>query len=370
MYDADCATGIKSALSRLEGDPANGQVRLESKEEKSNGGAAPSQALPTHEAHFHQYGRIGVLFLDLYSSRALETGEFNPNTNILNAKQIEFVMKALQIEDLNGILVCMDTNYTGRIISGVEKEKHAVATGLDAWSLNEKVFLQLVQMLYEWNTKKNGRNVQLLSGSNGIGPSGQGLFEDVKTKRVLHQVVVGPMNGPTLNLPPPLIQGVPARQAARGVFQPDLHWGSPQETIPNIEWLEPQRWDRRNYLVLRMFCGLRRDKTFHGERSTTLDRKKEQHVGARAQVTYEFSHGPNPKILLGPVVGTVTSTTAIVLLEIDRAGPITCSIMNVTTSERRMVTRFCPKERPRSFFIQDLEPGTRYAIRFDGVSSC
>ena len=118
-----------------------------------------------------------------------------------------------------------------------------------------------------------------------------------------------------------------------------------------------------------MFCGLRRDKTFHGERSTTLDRKKEQHVGARAQVTYEFSHGPNPKILLGPVVGTVTSTTAIVLLEIDRAGPITCSIMNVTTSERRMVTRFCPKERPRSFFIQDLKPGTRYAIRFDGVSN-
>ena len=181
LYDADCATGIKNALSRLEGDPVNGKVRLESKEEKRNGGAAASQALPTHEAHFHQFGRIGVLFLDLYSSRALETGEYNPNANILNAKQIELVMKALQIEDLNGILVCMDTNYTGRIISGVEKEKYAVATGLDTWSLNEKVFMQLVQMLYEWNAKKNGRNVQLLSGSNGIGPSGQGLFEDVKT---------------------------------------------------------------------------------------------------------------------------------------------------------------------------------------------
>ena len=218
LYDADCATGIKSALSRLEGDLVN--VRLESKEEKHNDSAAPSQnhTLPTHEAHFHQYGRIGVLFLDLYSSRALETGEFNPNTNILNAKQIEFVMKALQIEDLNGILVCMDTNYTGRIISGVEKEKHAVATGLDTWSLNEKVFMQLVQMLYEWNAKKNGRNVQLLSGSNGVGPSGQGLFEDVKTRRVLHQVVVGPMNGPTRSQP--VILGVPTSASMR--VRPDL----------------------------------------------------------------------------------------------------------------------------------------------------
>ena len=163
-----------------------------------------------------------MLFLDLYSSRALETGEFNLNTNILNAKQIEFVMKALQIEDLNGILVCMDTNYTGRIISGVEKEKHAVATGLDTWSLNEKVFCSLFKCCMN-GMQKNGRNVQLLSGSNGIGPSGQGLFEDVKTKRVLHQVVVGPMNGPTLTFRLLVILGVPGMAIQlRCVFRPDL----------------------------------------------------------------------------------------------------------------------------------------------------
>ena len=216
----------QSALSRLEGDPVNGKVRLESKEEKSNSGAAPSQALPTHEAHFHQYGRIGVLFLDLYSSRALETGEYNPNANILNAKQIEFVMKALQIEDLNGILVCMDTNYTGRIISGVEKEKHAVATGLDAWSLNEKVFLQLVQMLHEWNTKKMTKCT--VTEWLNRWSSGQGLFEDVNKACPASSLLGNERSN--LEPPPPVILGVPSLATQlRCVFSQTCIGGSPQE---------------------------------------------------------------------------------------------------------------------------------------------
>ena len=82
-----------------------------------------------------------------------------------------------------------------------------------------------------------------------------------------------------------------------------------------------------------------------------MDLKKEQYVGARAQITYEYSHGPNPKVILGPVIGVVTSTTAIIMLEIDRSGPVTCVVMNVTTSERRLQTMHFQKTNHSRFIL-------------------
>jgi len=367
LHDADCARGITEALERMDGD----SILIETKEEKKDRESRTPRTIPTHEAHFHQFGRIGVLFLDLYSSRAMETGEFNPHANVFNSKQVEMITNTLKIENLNGMLVCVDTNYTGRIISGVEAEEHVTSTGVDLWSLHEKSFIQIIHMLYGWNVKKDGRNIQILAGSNGIGPSGQGLFEDPNTRRVLHQVVVGPMNGPTLNLPPTGDPRCPrhGHPPAKRILSRTAIGGTPNDKIPSIDWIEPQMWDRRNYLIFRMFCGLKREKKFHHGTGATMDLKKEQHVGARAQITYEYSHGPNPKVILGPVIGVVTSTTAIIMLEIDRSGPVTCVVMNVTTSERRLQTMHFPKNKPLSFHINDLKPGTRYSIRFDGVSN-
>ena len=150
LHDADCARGITEALERMDGD----SILIETKEEKKDRESRTPRTIPTHEAHFHQFGRIGVLFLDLYSSRAMETGEFNPHANIFNSKQVEMIMNTLKIENLNGMLVCVDTNYTGRIISGVEKEEHVISTGVDLWSLHEKSFIQIIHMLYGWNVKK------------------------------------------------------------------------------------------------------------------------------------------------------------------------------------------------------------------------
>ena len=103
----------------------------------------------------------------------METGEFNPHANVFNTKQVEMITNTLKIENLNGMLVCVDTNYTGRIISGVEAEEHVTSTGVDLWSLHEKSFIQIIHMLYGWNVKKDGRNIQILAGSNGIGQVGK-----------------------------------------------------------------------------------------------------------------------------------------------------------------------------------------------------
>ena len=37
---------------------------------------AVNRSIPTHEGHFHRYGGTGILFLDVWSSRAIENGSF------------------------------------------------------------------------------------------------------------------------------------------------------------------------------------------------------------------------------------------------------------------------------------------------------
>lgn len=70
-------------------------------------------------------------------------------------------------------------------------------------------------------------------------------------------------------------------------------------------------------------------------------------------------------VLCGPVVGTVTSTSAVVLLEVDEAVTITI----VLTSQDHMVRqkRTFPSRHPRAFFVQGLKPDTLYTYSFHGL---
>ena len=83
LWDADCADPFRQRMAyRLEEIPI-----AERKD------STAMRAIPSHEAHFHRYGHIGVLFLDLWSSRALENGSFDENANIINAKQWQFILE-------------------------------------------------------------------------------------------------------------------------------------------------------------------------------------------------------------------------------------------------------------------------------------
>lgn len=72
-------------------------------------------------------------------------------------------------------------------------------------------------------------------------------------------------------------------------------------------------------------------------------------------------------ILLGPIVGLVTSTTAIVLLEVDRPCRVACTLTDVLSGQSFVVTIPLRARRPGTFSFKDLPQGRRYAITFIGA---
>ena len=362
LWDPDCAAPLKILLADQMGDWSLKRSEIE----------AVTRSIPTHEGHFHRYGHIGMLFLDVWSSRAIENGSFIASAKLFNDKQFQFIVNSLLAEDLQCVILCACTPYTGRIagLHSVEERAEYIDTGVDVWSTYEGEYAKLMGILFQWASEKPGRNLQFLAGANEISATGEALFEDKERNRVLHQVTVGPMTGRCLSLPPEgdlrcPRHGLPAptRILAREAINSTLK-------IHQVDWLGDQIWDRRNYIIMRIFCG----KTVKAHTKIRDENEPEKLIGdsvnqAHVEVTIETTHGPDPSVIVGPVIGTVTSTTAIVLAEINAKGPLTCVATNVVTSQRRILTRVAEKNRPTAFPFEDLNPHSRYAVHFEGIKN-
>lgn len=73
------------------------------------------------------------------------------------------------------------------------------------------------------------------------------------------------------------------------------------------------------------------------------------------------------KIILGPVIGKVTDTSARVLIETDDDVQVTCDATSTNASATKTIN--CTKQRPAVFQLNNLSPGTEYALTFQGVSA-
>ena len=74
-----------------------------------------------------------------------------------------------------------------------------------------------------------------------------------------------------------------------------------------------------------------------------------------------------PRVLVGPVVGTVTATTAMVLLEVSHRATVTCVAVDPISMHRCQATVRLPARRPATFLLEHLHPETVYELRFEGI---
>jgi len=74
------------------------------------------------------------------------------------------------------------------------------------------------------------------------------------------------------------------------------------------------------------------------------------------------------KIIVGPVIGKVTDTTARILIEVDGDVQVTCDATDTNKNVITQTSNFT-KDRPSTFKLQGLLPETEYEITFKGVAS-
>lgn len=79
------------------------------------------------------------------------------------------------------------------------------------------------------------------------------------------------------------------------------------------------------------------------------------------------------QVLVGPVIGTVTQTTAVVLLEVDISAAVAIVLRRrdapAAEAPRRLQRRL-PARTPLAFHVEGLEPGTTYDVNFEGLAAC
>ena len=71
--------------------------------------------------------------------------------------------------------------------------------------------------------------------------------------------------------------------------------------------------------------------------------------------------------MVGPVIGLVTESTAIILLEVEWEAPVGCVVTDALSGERITLLNHLPKLRPHAFRVEGLKPHRHYHVRFDGV---
>ena len=320
------------------------------------------------------------------------------------------------------------------------KETNVTELSYDIWSYPnaELCFCRLADLLFRWmhgfggsvaNSNFN-REVQILSAAGGVGAAGVSFLKDrLSELSKLKHITVGPLSDRTIGHAPSgdprSIQyqaSVIDRQRKMGLYIPvgsgpsDLPGGISKQAagepnyplslksrrvasnedlwVPEITYQAGQLWNRRNYALLRVFSGNRSSnpgvKKAHGASDLSASHLSPTVCRVETELVPAFACD-EPSMILGPVIGRVTQTSAVVMIEIDRDAVVTCRLRDVLNGKERVAilssyrttTKLCSGVgeadgltgkvvrggRPSVFLAEDLAPGRRYALFFDGISN-
>ncbi|KAK1934277.1 hypothetical protein P3T76_011480 [Phytophthora citrophthora] len=89
---------------------------------------------------------------------------------------------------------------------------------------------------------------------------------------------------------------------------------------------------------------------------------------ASNDVRFYTQHHGEARLVVGPIIGRVTPRTARILIEIDRpVSNLSCTLIDPATLQRYSTQMKVEAFTPTILKVEGLQPGTRYAIKFEGL---
>lgn len=294
--------------------------------------AAAATELPGQEHHFHRFGGIGVLFIDMRGGRILEKGGQALDNPIVSQFQWEHIEKALEDRDdtLRVLVVCCERPLVEETPASakVRSRRPETVAVKERWAYNDHELLRLLSMLVAWKTAKPNREVQICSGGLHVGV--ETLVKHQQSGTELNQLALGPITDDVSDLLIPM-EGVADE---KGMF-----------TYVHRRMNRPQR----NYALLEAVVPF-------GSSPPSVSVSL---IGAIERP---------PRALVGPIIGKVTSTTAIIVLEVEEPAVITCVLTDILSREVYKFVQMMPARRPKAFVARDLRPERRYELYFNGIA--
>ncbi|ETL95104.1 hypothetical protein L917_07059 [Phytophthora nicotianae] len=320
-HDIDGARRVEKNLRALEAE----KLKLEKQLVSFNQLLAPQRG----EEFLFEVGGIGILVLDLRSSRLEPGGSQARENELLSNVQWKFVEETLENATIQLLLVCSESP----LIDDAELEAKLSVDALSgevetSWSANSAAQTRLLSMLFDWKVQQPNRKFVVLGGANPVRCFARMRVKDLKLRTEAEQVTIGAISAKPHKLM------VPKR---RGLLHDRFEFEHLEEVI-----------NKKCFLELKL----------EGGQSNIVNINR---VG-KDQQCENLS-----KVLIGPVVGWVDDWCAVILLEVDRDADVVCLVENPLTHESRRVFQRFFADQANSFFITHLRSGHYYRVFFENI---
>jgi len=278
------------------------------------------------EWHFHRYGPCGIFMMDMRGNRIRPNG-VQKDGGILSARQRKAITAAFAVPGLTCMLVCSEIPFVGDAPDVIRQKAKKFDFLKDHWPYQVEELTWLLDVCFSWKAAERGREIVMLAGD--IHVSVDSVITDQTSGLTIRHIVTSPITNHVCGFYP----------ALRGAIN------------------ERFSYVHTPMLQQRTFCTI--ELSFSG-RSARADVRL---VGVPVRHAPEIENVADALVLCGPVVGTVTHSTANVLLEVDSAVSVTCTARPVSGDAVSDV-RVLKSHVPEVFHLKGLRPDTQYHITF------
>ncbi|OQR93442.1 hypothetical protein ACHHYP_02561 [Achlya hypogyna] len=273
---------------------------------------------------------IAFLFVDVRGSHLSPGGVPTPENPLLSPAQWDYIEAALRDPRTRLLVVCSELpiadDATERIAAFAAADPAAACASW--WGQRPDDRHRLLALIADWKVELPNRDAVLFAGASGTKWPLTSTVSDLQMRGTFAQYVVGPITMP------PSTRTLPARHAALS---------DRFEVAHTVE-----RPLEANFAVVELTAAEARDPT--------------------VAVTHVRQMAAAARVLLGPVVGLVDATSAVLLLEVDRAATVACVLTSVYTPATSRLVQVLSARRPHRFHFTNLSPELHYTVHVEGLA--
>jgi len=146
----------------------------------------------SEEQHFHKYGNIGVMMLDMRGNRVDVDGNQRAESEIISPNQWKQIDDMLHDPEITAVLVASEIPFVTDPPDVIKKGAAKVPFLVDHWGYNDKELFALLDRIFDWKAASGGKKDAVLIGGD-IHVGVDSMVKDHKTGCEIRQITTSPI---------------------------------------------------------------------------------------------------------------------------------------------------------------------------------
>jgi len=151
------------------------------------------EMVSTGEEHYHKYGPVGLLLIDMRGNRIDLDGTPRPERPIISPEQWKLINSAFNDPEVKVMLVCSEIPFVGDTPEVAKKNSRIPELEFlkDHWVYSDTELIQLLELCFDWKAKGGGREVVMIGGDIHVGV--ESVIKDKKTNLTINHLTATPI---------------------------------------------------------------------------------------------------------------------------------------------------------------------------------